>query len=551
MTSAPEHYEVIVVGCGAAGLRAAISSAETGARTAVLGVGGGASSLAAADYTACGDHLGALGFAGGGDPPERLAGDMWQASFFLADRQKVGLYARDAGERLEELLSWGARPFLQLGPRSLLIPSREIMGALWKRARLARVDVLQPWEALGLLHEDRQAVGITARGPDGAVGRISAGSIVIATGGCHQTQRFTTGGNAGFGLGQAWALRAGVPLRDMEAANYCPLVGAFPPLEGSILPYLISHLAPVRLLDAEGKNLLQVLRRMGNGPGSGNEWDKLLITLEMNRAAIRGKAFPGSTFDFHFDGDGAGRASCVAALSASGAIHVEDPGELARLFDGGEAVRVGYAAHYSCGGIATSVDGASDLPGLFACGEAASGTFGAFRECSSMTDCLVSGRAAGLAAAQAASASSSSSLPELPAISPPGWSPMEAVEAIHRSTASLNPIRCRIELERSASRLAGLQERFTGGEGQPAHGYAADLLLLAQATVASALTRTDSRGFHIRIENQSIDLSIGNVEVRLEDGSVIASPQRGEHREGGPNLIAYEDHVPHSLGPPS
>ncbi len=513
-----EPPDVLIIGGGVAGLRAGIAAAEAGASTVVIAVGGGATLLSTADFTACGDHLASRGFAGGNDPPAKLAEDMISAGFGLADSARASRYAAEARDRLDDLLSWGAQPVIQVDRRSLLIPGKQIHCALSSRVTKLQVPVLRR-RALGLIRHSGRIAGAILTDGNGNVECVGAGAVILASGGCHHIHSFTTGGDDGAALAQAWALRLGARLIDMEAINFCPHVMLEGEMRGSILPYLVSHIVPFRLLDAEGVDLMDELRAKLANVG---ERDKLVFSLELARSIVDGRAFPDGSFSFQALVERSAKPAWLHPLLQEQLSESAPQREvLARLMNG-ERFKVGIAAHYSCGGILADVDGRTDVPGLLVCGEAAGGTFGACRVASSITDGLVFGRAAGLAAARASV--KPSSLIELPPNQRADWNPDEAINRIRNIVSyALGPIRRSATLNDAAAGLELLHGQCIGGEATLSHARAADLLLIARATVAAALVRTDSRGFHVRSDRPFADARLSaSTQVLLNGQKVCA-----------------------------
>lgn len=533
------NIDVLVVGCGVAGLRASIAAATQGARTFVVGESRGASALSLADVSACGDQLNELGFAGESDSIDEYCDEVLRASFQVAEYSRVRQHADGAGNEIASLLELGVQPLGRLGRRSLLIPGAQILLALRAKAEDLGVKFLNGFSALGLLQADEGIAGAVITDATQGVRSVQASSTVLATGGYHQVHKFTTGGNCGNCLSQAWALRAGASLLNMEAISFCPYVVRNPRFAGSILPYLLSQFVHFRLYESGGIDVTSNVVPYAELAQRNGEWDKLVATRRI--AKLRSHGGP--------DSDGLRFVPDIPITEDDNRFHIASalPNVrklatelIAAWYEIDEPVTVDVAAHYSCGGIKSNIDGSTVVPGLFACGEVAVGPFGMHRTMSSITDCLVTGSAAGVSASRFAKKTKSS---EIRRVSPPLWHPAEAVRTCREITSrALGPNRCQETLSSAQEELCRLGDRCQGGELLPTHAYAADLLLLSKATVAAAIERKDSRGFHYRTENPCLDDSeAGQTRVYLEAGDirVTREPSAGKNLKA----VSYERYV--------
>ena len=512
MTKVIDRTDVVVVGGGAAGLMAAIAAAAAGAKTRLIAHGQGATALSTADLTLCGDQMIACGYQAAAEAPHALADEIQLAAFGLANPERVACYCGEAGDRLTDLLSWGLRRPLQFGRRSLLTPATELLAVLTKRATELGVVILSHGEVRCLCQSDSRVTGISLVDQHGGDRCIVAGATVLATGGYHHLVRFNTGGTAAPAFPHAWALRAGAQLRDLEFVSYCPFVPIAGDARGSIIPYQLSHVGACGLEDAQGHDILPGLPA---GPAAfDNEWDKLVVAGASIEAVQDGRALANGTLMFRFI-DPASLGQAIAPIltflgASPGSRQLAD-----RLLQGGP-FPVGLAAHYSCGGVLVDCDGRSGVQGLLVCGEAAAGTFGAHRVASSLTDCLVFGWKAGTAAAQDCQhrghlAGDDHVEPLAPA--QPGV--LNDIDALVSGALTLP--RDGAALDRSRDMLRRLRK------DHPLTG-AGDALVLAEAVVASAITRRDSRGFHLRTDNATVDPTYhGNTTVTLSGGNVVVT----------------------------
>ena len=523
--------DVAVVGAGAAGLMAAVAAATAGARTLVVAQGPGATALSTADLTLCGDHMISHGYEGATESPDALATIIQQAAFGLARDDRIARYCNDAATRLADILSWGLRRPVQIGPRSLLTPARELQAILRKRAADLGVAFLAS-TACGLRQIDHRVVGISIADKSNGLQFLQAGATVVASGGCHGLLDFNTGGNELQQNAHAWALRAGAQLADLEFVGYCPLVLAEGNDRGSIVPYQLSQLGSCTLLDVCANNLLPTFPR----DAFDSEWDKLIVGYKMIASARAGKAYSNGTFAF-----------CVLDPVRVGQLLIpilsflEVPDDRKHVVDRvvtGTDLRVGLAAHYSCGGIVADCDGQSGVAGLYACGEAAAGTFGAHRVASSITDCLVFGWAAGCAAAKYSRlVDHSRAMIDSEPIDEVNVKLRRAI--ISLVTRALALPRRGDEISNALAELRGLKKQQAAFK--PESCTDRDTLLLAEAIMASALARRDSRGFHLRVENETVDPTFhGNITTSFLDGELVVALVGKPARDMSPvNHIDY------------
>ena len=401
-----EHFshDVLVIGGGAAGLRAAIAAAELSPKLDVAIVskvypmrshtvsaeGGMAAVLR--DYDSLDSH----------------AYDTIKGSDFLADQDAVEFFVREAPREAIRLEHWGCpfsrdpdgrvsvRAFGGMAVKRTLFATDKIgfhlLHTLFQTSlKFPSVHRYDEWFVTSLLVDGGRVEGVTAiELRTGELVTILAKTVVIATGGCGRIYQFTTNGWIKTGDGMALAYRAGVPLKDMEMVQYHP----------TLLPntgILITEAARGEggyLVNKDGERFLKryVPGKMELGPRD------IISRAEM--VEIReGRAFEGPYGSYvHLDVTHLGEAVIEEKLP-----FVK---ELAERYVGidpaHEPIPVRPGQHYMMGGVHTDVSGFTGLPGLYAAGEAACVSMnGANRLGSnSLTECLVFGAAAGKAAAE-------------------------------------------------------------------------------------------------------------------------------------------------------
>ncbi len=230
-------YDVVVVGAGGAGLRAAIESTRRGLRTVIL-----TKSLLGKAHTVMAE--GGVAAAMGNVYPE----DNWKVHFrdtmrggkLLNNYRMAELHAKESPDRVHELESWGAlfdrtgdgrilqRDFgghryarlAHVGDRTGL----EMIRTLQQKVVSLGVDVLMECKVLRILTDpDGRACGLVAyRRPSGAFLSVAAPAIVLATGGVGKSWKYTSNSWECTGDGQALALWAGAELIDMECVQFHP-----------------------------------------------------------------------------------------------------------------------------------------------------------------------------------------------------------------------------------------------------------------------------------------------------------------------------------------
>src|SRR5216684_1884380 len=405
-------HDVLIIGGGGAGLRAAIAVAEVNPRLNVAVI---SKVYPMRSHTVSAEG-GAAAVIKTGDTLDDHAYDTISGGDWLCDQDAVEAFVQEAPEELLRLEHWGCPwsrdPDGHIAVRAFGGMKKErtwfaadktgfhmlhtLFQTTLKYTAIARYD---EWFVTKLLVDDSRVQGAVAiEIMSGKIQAITAKAVILCTGGCGRVFPFTTNANIKNGDGMALAYRAGVPLKDMEFVQYHPTGLPFTGI-------LITEAARAEggfLLNKEGYRYLQdynlgtpqptpVLRSMELGPR-----DRLsqAFVKEMEK----GRTIEGPYGDVvHLDVRHLGEKLINTKLPFVRELCLKyqniDPVK--------ELIPVRPVIHYMMGGVHTDINGATPLRGLFAAGEVACVSInGANRLGSnSLTECLVFGARAGKAAA--------------------------------------------------------------------------------------------------------------------------------------------------------
>ena len=396
--------DVLVIGSGGAGLRAAIEAAKSGCKTTIITKGkinrSGATLLAGANISAdieCdGNSLYNMGFptAGEDDSKEKWFEEIINQGFFLNNQKMVETYVENAPSRVKELIDWGLEVNGLESERGISVSSKGILDALMNKVSEYNIEQRSDMCVVDLLVNGRVNGILAVNVFTGDYVICKAKAVIIATGGWHSLYPFNAGGLDLSGDGQGMAYRAGAELMNMEMVTFVPSCILTPYIyRGSIFPYILHTMGYGHLLNKKGEqfvydyfdsNMIELALH--------TEWNKLLLSnaefKEIKRAAcLNGGVYfsmkhcPNNLFD---------------------AIKEEIPGlkypiysRLLQKMKEGYAIEVAPAAEYFEGGIKINENGETSVPGLYAAGECTSGLFGANRVSAATTEMLVQGAIAG------------------------------------------------------------------------------------------------------------------------------------------------------------
>jgi len=564
-----EHIQadVVIVGAGGAGLRAAIAVAESDPKLKVALI----SKVYPMRSHTCGAEGGAAGVKTPDDSLEMHFDDTVGGGDWLCDQDVVEYFVQQAPRELMQLEHWGCpwsreddgsvavRPFGGMKKKRTWYAADKsgfhILHTLFQTSmQFPSIERYDEYFALDLLHIDGKCRGVVAMEMrSGRFFQFDSPVVIIATGGGGQVFPFTTNGAIKTGDGMAMAYRAGVPLKDMEFVQYHP-TGL--PGTGILLTEGCRGEGGI-LVNKDGYRYLQ---DYGMGPET-PIGEPVLKTMELGPRDRLSQAFwheqkKGNTVETPW-GD------CVLLdMRHLGAKRILERlplvHELAHAYVGVDMIEdpvpVRPVIHFMMGGIDTNIDGEAPMPGLFAIGETAcSGLHGANRLGSnSLTELLVSGKRSAQQAilyAQKTTVSGANESADAEALKTQAEAIVTGVrELLQQSngTETISGIRreMRTVLEDGAGiyrdedgasvcceKIAELRERYKGIEvNDKSNVFNTDLqsalelrnlLDVAETIAEGSLQRRESRGAHQRldyIERDDVNFLKHSLCYRQPDG---------------------------------
>jgi succinate dehydrogenase / fumarate reductase, flavoprotein subunit len=528
-------HDVLIIGAGGAGLRAALGALSEGANVGVV-----CKSLLGKAHTvmAEGGIAAAMANVDSADDWRTHFRDTMRGGKLLNNWRMAQLHAQEAPERVRELEQWGAlfdrtqdgqilqrafgghsfRRLCHVGDRTGL----EMIRTLQDRGVQLGVEVYMECTISRLLMDgDRVAGAFGYWREQGRFVIFRAKSIVIATGGIGKAWKITSNSWEYTGDGMALAYNAGAELMDMEFVQFHPT--------GMVWPPGVQGLLVTEAVRGEGG-----LLRNKAGERFMEKYDPKKMELSTRDVVAR------AIYTEVREGRGTEHGGAFLDISHKPADYVKKKlpsmyhqfRELADVDITEGPMEVGPTCHYMMGGIRVEAESAqSTVPGLFAAGEAAAGLHGANRlGGNSLSDLLVFGRRAGLAAAEHAKKVRTTSVnsTQIENAARDLLTPFERNEGenpytIHRDLQDIMQnlvgiYRTREDLTRALAELEKLKERNgrVSVEGSrmfnPGWHLAQDLtamLTVAEAVTRSALARTESRGAHSRIDHAGLDAAWG------------------------------------------
>ena len=574
-------YDVIVIGAGGAGLRAAIEASARGCRTALV-----CKSLLGKAHTvmAEGGIAAALGNVWPQDNWEVHFRDTMRGGKMLNNWRMAQLHAQEAPERVRELEEWGAlfdrtqdgrilqRDFgghryarlAHVGDRTGL----ELIRTLQQHAVHKGIDVFMECTVTRLLKDGERVSGAVAYWREsGNLVVFGAKAVVLATGGTGKAFAVTSNSWEYTGDGHALAYEAGAELIDMECVQFHPTGMVWPPSVRGILVtegvrgdggtlrnsdgerFMFNYIPD--FFRAETADTVEEADAWYEDKENNRRTPDLLPRDEVARAInAEVKAGRGSPHGGVFLDIATRRPAEYVRRRLPSMYHQFK--QLADVDITAQAMEVGPTMHYIMGGVRVDADtAATTVPGLFAAGECAGGMHGANRlGGNSLSDLVVFGRRAGMGAAEAAAAVDAPAVDDdqveavaaemnEPFAREEGDGPYDIQRDLQETMHTLaGIIRTEAELLEARERIEALRQRAARvrvhGHRQynPGWHLALDLpalLTVSEATARAANLRQESRGGHTRDDYPDADDEWGarNVVVRKgADGEmeVVTAP---------------------------
>jgi len=400
-----DSSDVIVIGSGGAGLRAAIEVCDLGASVMLVSNGAagksGATMMAGADITLDGGGAASIGLQGNkSDSKDRFFHDILVQGYYLNNQKMVEAYVRDAPARSKEMIDWGMK-YLWDGKRAILTQGTDLNQILIEQVKKRHIIIKDDFYVTDILTHNKSAVGVAGFDVNaGIVQPLRSKAVVIATGGWQRAYSFTSAPGGLIGGMHAAAYRAGADLLNMEMVTFCPNVILWPPaLRGDIFPYILIEMFG-DLLEKHGRPFLRdeydpSIYRIATT----TEWNKLIFSMAATKVVLRGDGSPRGGTYYSI------KNVPINILEEAEKIYPgwkwlrTDFSDLINWLKEGNAVEVAPAAHYMEGGIDVNEQTETSIKGLYAAGECSSGLFGANRVASAITQILVQGAIAGKFAA--------------------------------------------------------------------------------------------------------------------------------------------------------
>src|SRR6187551_2470727 len=395
-------FDVLVVGAGCAGMRAAIEAHDAGARVAVV-------SKLHPTRSHSGAAEGGINAALGNradDSPEIHAFDTVKGSDYIGDQDAIEIFCREAPGDIYQLEHWGCvfsrddegkldqRPFGAAGsPRTVFaadITGHVLIQVLYEQLQKRMEEglvVLEEYFAFRLVEKDGRCGGVVCWDLlHGGVKLVSGSATILATGGAGRLYRATTNAYACTGDGMAMALRAGLPLKDMEFMQFHPT---------TMYPSGILITEGCRgeggyLLNKEGERFMKRY-----APNAMELASRDVVSRSEQTEIDQGRGVNGSVF---LDMRHLGADRIIERLPGSRELSMTFAG-LDPIYD---PIPVRPGAHYHMGGVETDNWGLTELEGLYAAGEVACvSVHGANRlGGNSLMETITFGRRSGRAAAE-------------------------------------------------------------------------------------------------------------------------------------------------------
>ncbi|GGM73842.1 succinate dehydrogenase flavoprotein subunit [Thermogymnomonas acidicola] len=515
--------DVLVIGAGGAGMRAALAASEMGAKVIMV-----SKSLLGKAHTVMAE--GGIAAALGNVDPD----DNWQVHFadiieegvYLSNWRMAEILAKEAPDRVYELESYGAlfdrtpdgrilqrafgghskRRLCHVGDKTGL----EMLRTLEDQILHRDVTALDEIYITKLVKKDNAVVGaIGIEMHTGEFILFRAKATILATGGCGRVYKVTSNSWESTGDGIGLAYNAGAILQDMEMIQFHPTGMVYPPgVRGLLVTEGVRGEGGI-LYNSKGERFM-----LRYSPEK-KELDARDVVARANYNEI-------------IEGRGTPHGGVYLDISYKGAAFIKQklPGMYQQFLDFAgvditkEKMEVAPTVHYQMGGVRVDPDTtATNVPGLFAAGEVACGLHGANRlGGNSLADILVFGKRSGEAAAKYASDKKIAEIEDsevqeeinrvLSYLKPGGVNPYLLVDELTETMSNkVGIVRNGPDLESALQKILELKEEYkkvsVPGGRKYNHGLftaleLGNMLIAAEAIVRSAIMRTESRGAHTR-----------------------------------------------------
>jgi L-aspartate oxidase len=398
LVAAPSSFDVLVIGSGASGLAAAVSAHRAGARVAIAAKG----SLQSCNSAKAQGGIQAA-FAPD-DSPEQHAEDVWKSSHETANRELVEVLTSEAPDAIHWLEELGVEFTRENGGYRLARcggATRKRLLQVGDRTGHAITKALRDAvEASEIATFPRSPLSALEPSPSGWRARcgeheLEAGAVVLAAGGrcwreAQERGELSTNHPGATGEVTEIALAVGAKARDLDALQYHPNGGAWPPnLQGYSIPET-TRAYGATLLNGDGEEFTDPL-----GPR-----DTVSAAIFKEVEAGRGVETPDGRPAVYLDTTRVPERDAEVSLP-----YMLRRYRAAGIDPLGEPILTYPVLHYQNGGLVIDTDAQTTLEGLYACGEIAGGTHGRNRMMgNSLLECCVFGRRAGRAAAEKAKA---------------------------------------------------------------------------------------------------------------------------------------------------
>jgi len=520
-------HDIVIVGAGMAGLRAAIAAAEFSRKVDIAVI---SKVYPVRSHSVCAQG-GTAAMLREGDSYDLHSWDTVKGSDFLADQDVVEFFVKQAPKEITTLEHWGCpwsrtedgkinqRPFGGHSfPRACFAADmtgfHEMHTLDGKAKTYDNIKFYDEWFVTSLIVDDNVATGLTAiELKTGKMAVFHTKAVIMATGGYARIYEFTTFSHTATGDGMTMAYRAGIPLKDMEFIQFHP-TGMVP---SGILITGGARGEGGYLINAKGERFMKryAPEKMELAP---RDIVSRAETTEIQEGrGLEGPYGPYIALDLRHLGEEKinERLPLIrdVAIKLSGVDPVEEP------------IPIKPAAHYSMGGIHANIKTETSVSGFYAAGECAClNVHGANRlGTNSTADCLVFGFVAGEEAAKYALAKSFREISHEKILAEEkrifneilGSEGDERIPAIrdelrHIMSGKAWVFRTGDDLTSALKEVRKLKERFKNirveDKDKPFNTNLVDALQLdftldlSEVTIAGAFARTESRGAHTRLD---------------------------------------------------